>query len=152
MDASFALLLKYGQLLQKYKNFGACDRLVSLWNQSVAKVRGKFNAAQIRRDAGKDVADTPLLVTLNCAPVDDGGSGVCASAWTPDYASAVVETLTAHGMWPPGLVPLVVEFRAVCPVLLAASLSGVAHVRGRAGMSPRRASRGGKFLDERQYA
>ena len=99
--------------------------LVAAWSLYNSNI---FNAAALRRDAGSDAADTPVLVTLNCAPVDDGGSNISASSWTPDYVSTIVDVLAAHALWPRDLTPLVVELRAVCPALVAASDAGLAKV------------------------
>lgn len=77
-------------------------------------------------------ADSPIIVTLNCAPLDDGGAGVCCSSWTPDYLSAIVDSLQAAGLWD-DVVPLVAEFRAVCPVLVAASDAGVTNLKACSG-------------------
>ena len=123
-----------GAIKDELLRAGLRRSLVATWSLYNSNL---FNAAALRRDAGRDAADTPVLVTLNCAPVDDGGSNISASSWTPDYApqcrwrdggkarrareltqvTTIVDALAAHGLWPRDLTPLVVELRAVCRAL-----------------------------------
>ena len=114
-----------GAIKDELLRAGLRRSLVATWSLYNSNL---FNAAALRRDAGRDAADTPVLVTLNCAPVDDGGSNISASSWTPDYVTTIVDALAAHGLWPRDLTPLVVELRAVCPALVAASDAGLARV------------------------
>lgn len=64
---------------------------------------------------------SPVLLTLNCAPVDDGSA--CCSApgaplWTPDYLTSILSALMEAHMWPTDVVPLCIEYvyirRVVC--------------------------------------
>lgn len=77
------------------------------------------------------IEESPVSITLNCAPPpeesqacvcpEDGSPASMPPTWTPDYVTAILDALTAEGLWPSGVVPLVVEYRCVCPALLAYS-------------------------------
>ena len=77
-----------GAIKDELLRAGLRRSLVATWSLYNSNL---FNAAALRRDAGREAADTPVLVTLNCAPVDDGGSNISASSWTPDYARLSVD-------------------------------------------------------------
>ena len=82
-------------------------------------------------DAPPPIEESPVSITLNCAPPpeesqacvcpEDGSPASMPPTWTPDYVTAILDALTAEGLWPSGVVPLVVEYRCVCPALLAYS-------------------------------
>ena len=82
-----------GAIKDELLRAGLRRSLVATWSLYNSNL---FNAAALRRDAGRDAADTPVLVTLNCAPVDDGGSNISASSWTPDYARLSVDGVTVE--------------------------------------------------------
>ena len=66
--------------------------------------------------------NSPVVMTLNCAPVDDG-SHCCRNGhgplWTPDYLTNIVTVLKDDGYFPPSVVPLCLEYRSVCPLCVA---------------------------------
>lgn len=67
--------------------------------------------------------DSPVICTLNCAPVDDGSACLAAASgapqWTPDYLTELLSVLVEEGYFPPDVVPLVLEFRPICPLSVA---------------------------------
>ncbi|KAJ1635566.1 hypothetical protein T492DRAFT_863221 [Pavlovales sp. CCMP2436] len=69
--------------------------------------------------------DSPVLLIFNCAPgycADDGDAVsdlICR--WTPEVVPAIVDQLLTHGAWPAGVLPLVSNFRCICPALVSRS-------------------------------
>ena len=59
-------------------------------------------------------------------PPEEQQACVCPDAgmpptWMPGHLSAIVCALEEEGLWPCGVVPLCVEYRCICPALLALS-------------------------------
>jgi hypothetical protein len=90
-----------------------------------------YNANLFSSEAIGNVEESPVSVTLNCAPPPHDAC-LCIfpraaedltipSRWTPDYLSAIVDALIVEGLWPAHITPLCLEYRAVCPALLALS-------------------------------
>jgi hypothetical protein len=90
-----------------------------------------YNSNLFGREAIGNVEESPVSVTLNCAPPPRDAC-LCDSPrvdenvtvpprWTPDYLSAIVDALILEGFWPAHITPLCLEFRAVCPALLVLS-------------------------------
>ena len=83
-----------------------------------------FGREWAERTLGRPTELSPVSLTLNCAPVDDGSACVMAPGaplWTPDYLTAIIDVLLAAGLWPSDVVPLCVEYRTCCPLLIALS-------------------------------
>jgi len=106
--------LKKAMLMSGHVKQSLLDR----WTVCSSNVFGEQQANAVKESS-------PVMITLNCSPVDDG-SKCCHDAgiplWTPDYLQAIMEVLSEEHAWPPQVTPLVVEYRVCCPLLVALSL------------------------------
>ncbi|KAG8457815.1 hypothetical protein KFE25_005084 [Diacronema lutheri] len=122
-------------------DFGIRPELISGWSLADTHFWELLSPARF---------ESPVLATLNCAPgyccasaaladADDHGAtrsdmrpdGDCR--WTQEYIPTIITALLERDAWPDGIVPLITDFRCVCPVLVAQSFGARGAALGQLG-------------------